>query len=544
MKSSVRRRLRGLIFTFALLAFLILAAASGLLVRYNSRYKNLLYNVTTASEFNQDFKTTIDLKMYYYVIESQYSDGLPLEEVRAAQQLAEELLSTTTEKDSSMAISSVLSLCHNLEEKIYQLRDTDSYDERQSQLENNIYVLTALIQEHMYNYLYYEAARLNVLQSQIGRRLVADFILIAAVTGLLVLFFTRRAVRLGRSITEPIAALCARVEGVNSGGLAEREPIQAEDYEICTLSRGFEQMVGRLNRQIQETAHNQERLRRTELALIQSQVNPHFLYNTMDTIIWLIEAEKTEEAVEMVSNLSSFFRHSLSRGEDVITLREPDSLEELKSMGVTEPEILLTADPALTLRPAGNDVVDSVLLRTGIPPRGRYLCFALRQWPGFTEKAPLFAQAARYAYEAYGLTPVFVSVEKGPDSAAGREAAQGLDGIPHYFLDSAGNAGAIIGALSRMEAVVSMRLHALIFAAGQGIPLAGVVYDPKVSAFLRYIGQETFTDLDALTAEKLNAMIDRAAAQAAHPEAQAAAVARLQEMEHGNVSTARRLLEL
>lgn len=85
MKSSVRRRLRGLIFTFALLAFLILAAASGLLVRYNSRYKNLLYNVTTASEFNQDFKTTIDLKMYYYVIESQYSDGLPLEEVRAAQ---------------------------------------------------------------------------------------------------------------------------------------------------------------------------------------------------------------------------------------------------------------------------------------------------------------------------------------------------------------------------------------------------------------------------------------------------------------------------
>ena len=235
---------------------------------------------------------------------------------------------------------------------------------------------------------------------------------------------------------------------------------------------------------------------------------------------------------------------TLNRYVDVITLREPDSLEELKSMGVTEPEILLTADPALTLRPAGNDVVDSVLLRAGIPPRGRYLCFALRQWPGFTEKAPLFAQAARYAYEAYGLTPVFVSVEKGPDSAAGREAAQGLDGLPHYFLDSAGNAGAIIGALSRMEAVVSMRLHALIFAAGQGIPLAGVVYDPKVSAFLRYIGQETFTDLDALTAEKLNAMIDRAAAQAAHPEAQAAAVARLQEMEHGNVSTARRLLEL
>ena len=87
-----------------------------------------------------------------------------------------------------------------------------------------------------------------------------------------------------------------------------------------------------------------------------------------------------------------------------------------------------------------------------------------------------------------------------------------------------------------------MRLHALIFAAGQGIPLAGVVYDPKVSSFLRYIGQELFTDLSALTEESLKSMIDRAAAQAACPEKQAAAVARLQEMEHGNVSTARRLL--
>ena len=79
--ASIRGRLRGLIFTFVLLAILILAAAMSLMVRYNSRYKDLMYNVTTASEFNQDFKASIDLKMYYYVIESQYSEGLPLDEV-------------------------------------------------------------------------------------------------------------------------------------------------------------------------------------------------------------------------------------------------------------------------------------------------------------------------------------------------------------------------------------------------------------------------------------------------------------------------------
>ena len=231
----------------------------------------------------------------------------------------------------------------------------------------------------------------------------------------------------------------------------------------------------------------------------------------------------------------------LNASVDVITLREPDSLKELQSMGVTKPEILLTADPALTLPAANSDEIDSVLLRSGIPPRGNYLCFALRNWKGFEEKAPLFGQAAQYAYETYGLTPVFAAVEKHLDPVAGRLAAAGLK-IPHYFLDDAGSAGTIIGALSRMQAVVSMRLHALIFAAGQGIPLAGVVYDPKVSAFLRYIGQENFQDLSSLTLERLKAMIDQAVGAPVSPEAQAAAVQKLRQTEQVNMETARRLL--
>jgi polysaccharide pyruvyl transferase WcaK-like protein len=233
----------------------------------------------------------------------------------------------------------------------------------------------------------------------------------------------------------------------------------------------------------------------------------------------------------------------LNQYVDIITLREPDSLEELRAMGVTVPQTILTADPALTLHPAGENETDSVLLRAGIPPHGKYICFALRRWRGFEEKAPLFGAAAKYAYKTYGLTPVFVAIEKRQDPAANKLAARGLD-IPHYFLDDAGGAGTIIGALSRMEVVVSMRLHALIFSAGQGIPLAGVVYDPKVSAFLRYIGQDLFTDLDALTEENLRAMIDQAVSRTERPEAQAAAVARLREMEQLNVKVARQLLEL
>ncbi len=176
--ATIRGRMRILTITFTVLAAVILTAAMSLLVMYNSLYEGLLYNVTTASEFNQDFKENIDLKMYYYVIESQYSEGLPIDEVVAAQDLARALLDTTTQKDSRRAITSVLDLCENLEEKIYQIEDTKSYDERQLQLENNIYVLTALIEEFMYTYLYCEAVQLNVLQNQIARQIFTEFLFI------------------------------------------------------------------------------------------------------------------------------------------------------------------------------------------------------------------------------------------------------------------------------------------------------------------------------------------------------------------------------
>ena len=321
---SIQRRLRRMVLAFGLPALAIVVAVLAMTLFYHRSYTDLLHNVTTASEFNQDFKSEIDLKMYYYVIESQYSEGLPIQQVRDAQALAQELLSTTTQRDSRRAITSVLDLCRNLEEKIYQIRDTQDYDSRQEQLENNIYVLTSLIQEFMYNYLYYESVQLNALQQQVQERLTVEMAAILLLTAGLVLALTHQALRLGRSITQPIVDLCARAEQLSQGDLTPREPVKSEEYEIRTLSEGFEQMAGRLDTLLRESNQRQDHLRRAELALLQAQINPHFFYNTMDTIVWLIEAEKPREAVEMVSNLSEFFRRSLSKGKDVITLAEEE----------------------------------------------------------------------------------------------------------------------------------------------------------------------------------------------------------------------------
>ncbi len=321
---TIQQRLRTLVITVGILVAVILAAALMLLASNNSHYAQLLHNVTTASEFNREFKNTIDQKMYYYVIESRYSEGLPIAEVHSAQSLAKSLIETTTQKDSHQAITSVLDLCENLEEKIYQIRDTGEYDQRQSQLENNIYVLTSLVEEYMYTYLYFEAAQMNAVQQHMSRQILTETVIITILTALLILGALNYSLRLSRSITRPLAELCRRAEYVTGGDLTVRQPIQSQAHEIRTLSEGMEQMIARLNQQMEEIRQRQESLRRTELALLQAQINPHFLYNTMDTIIWLMEAEKTQEAVEMVSNLSSFFRHSLSKGQDLITLEEEE----------------------------------------------------------------------------------------------------------------------------------------------------------------------------------------------------------------------------
>ncbi len=334
------------------------------LFSYVGQYSEILHNVTTASEFNQDFKEQIDLKMYYYVVESHYSDGLPIEEVKEAQELAKSLLDTTTQRESWKAINDVLNLCMNLESKIHLIEETDSYDERQTQLENNIYGLTSLIQDYMYTYLYHEASLLNSLQADMMERLYLEItlIIIAAVFLLLVTF--RRSLRLSRSITQPISNLCSRVQAIGDGNLTPQTPIQAKEYEIQTLSDGFEHMVERLNQLIEQNRQEQIRLRSAELALLQAQINPHFLYNTLDTIVWLTEMEKNEQAVEMVTSLSAFFRSSLSNGRDIITLREEEQhvrsyleIQQVRYKDILDYSIEIDASlaeyeiPKLTLQP-------------------------------------------------------------------------------------------------------------------------------------------------------------------------------------------------
>nr|WP_307993188.1 sensor histidine kinase [uncultured Niameybacter sp.] len=94
------------------------------------------------------------------------------------------------------------------------------------------------------------------------------------------------------------------------------------EYIVSELSKTFNKMVERIEGLKHEIVKEQDHKRKKEMEVLQSQINPHFLYNTLDSIIWLIEDERTEEATTMITALSRFFRIGISSGKNIITVRK------------------------------------------------------------------------------------------------------------------------------------------------------------------------------------------------------------------------------
>ena len=297
--AAISSRIRKLIWSLAIPLCVLAVFILLVFLIYSLRFAQISRNISTASLFNQNFKNEVDLKMYYFV--SGSSGETPDDEVNTAEELAAKLLADTRNRDSRRAASSVLNLCVNLKDCIAEIRATEGYDLRIHQLETNIYVITQLIEEYVYTYLYHEAGELAALRNTQNAWLAAGLILSVGIMLVVVVISLRWSFRITRSITQPIDDLYSRVLEIGQGDLSVRAPVEAEDSKLRTLGEGVEEMAARLNEQMALNRQEQDRLRRMELALVQAQINPHFLYNTLDAIVWLVETGKNEEAVEIVS---------------------------------------------------------------------------------------------------------------------------------------------------------------------------------------------------------------------------------------------------
>lgn len=157
----------------------------------------------------------------------------------------------------------------------------------------------------------------DVLNSYSHMRIFTIFILFF---GILVLTIINIVV--SSRITNPIIRLERKVKKFEEGIRNIDFSTEVGSYEVKHLGKAINSMVKQMDLLMDNIVKEQEIKRKTELDALQAQINPHFLYNTLDSIVWMIESERYDGATTMVISLARFFRISLSKGRNVITLRD------------------------------------------------------------------------------------------------------------------------------------------------------------------------------------------------------------------------------
>lgn len=214
--------------------------------------------------------------------------------------------------------------------------------------------------------------------------------------------------------------------------------------------------------------------------------------------LWMIKLAKKKKLPVMLyaNGIGPIVRESnrkrvtpVLNAVDCITLRDEDSLQTLRELGITKPDITLTADPALGLRNFDAAGAKQLLEQSGLVDGEPFFCLSVRRWRGAPDNLDAhFAALADYIAETYGLTPVFVPMQYEKDIALCRAVQANLK-RRSVLLDTNLSTDAILGVLSHAQAAVAVRLHLLIFGTLLGLPVMGIDYDPKVRSFQNYIGQ-------------------------------------------------------
>ena len=261
------------------------------------------------------------------------------------------LTAITTESESKLWLESLLRNINALEKRVDDIVDSidagGRYSENIEMLDNNIYILTELIQDDIQYYIYYQTRYMekvtDTLQKQIGRFMVVCSILIAVLIAVVAV----SAVMIVSGILQPIRQLNSVTEKIAQGDFNARAQVNSDD-EVAELAVSFNKMAGNMQSLIDKVKEDERKMRKADLRLLQEQIQPHFLYNTLDTIVWLIESNEPDEAVTMVVTLSDFFREILSKGKEFISIKEEEKhissylqIQEMRYRDILEYDIQL-----------------------------------------------------------------------------------------------------------------------------------------------------------------------------------------------------------
>ena len=324
---TLKQQIYRLMIPIFIMMGVLIAIFSLMLLAINNRYEKAMKSAVTAADFNKEFKETLDLAMYNHVIQPRSERSvqeLPMEELEKAEEVLYRLEDATSLPDNRWRVQSMLYMCQNLRMYMTEIAETESYDLRMELLEKNIRGetgLTTLIQEYIHDFVSDEVQELARLRELIGKQSLILIVSTAVVMSLLFLIIVFYSMKVIRRITKPIIELTGKAEQFAVQDFSQATPIKTNIEELQILDRSFNEMTGHISELMDRQIENERSLHRAELELLQAQINPHFLYNTLDSIAILAESDREEDVINMITSLSTFFRNSLSEGEDIHTLK-------------------------------------------------------------------------------------------------------------------------------------------------------------------------------------------------------------------------------
>lgn len=306
------------------------------LYNYSTAYDAIVRRITSANNYNLNFKEEMDESMYKIVVESETFESIeinsdlknPYKLIEDARENFTNLKKITSSRESLDWIKRILLNLDTLNDRINEIRDNlnkkGHYEENLKMLESDIYILTEMFQEEIQHYLYYETQNFEEIRQSLNEQVTNAIVMMIIALSFIIIASILVNILVTESITKPIRTLCDKTAMVARGDFTTRTTCENHD-ELSILSDSFNDMASKLEQQVKSIKLEQENLRHMESKLLQTQINPHFLYNTLDTIIWLIEVDKNKEAIDMVVSLSEFFRIVVSKGKDFITVREEET---------------------------------------------------------------------------------------------------------------------------------------------------------------------------------------------------------------------------
>lgn len=334
-KSSIKNKLIMLMMMVAVPFMVMVIYLIYALHNYSNAYDRIVSNMTVANSYNLNFKEEMDESLYKLVVgsvtfETIGEDGSLQDPYLLLSELRSEfrnLMSITTDGESRVWLQILMRDIDTLEDKVDDIRENleaeNSYDLNIEMLDNNIYIMTELVQDDIQYYIYYQTKSMEHLTSQLNARVDTFTLLCGILLALLMLLVVVLTIVSVTGIISPIQDLSQVTERVSQGDFSVRAHVDTDD-EVAVLAESVNSMTESIEELVQKIKEDERKMRRADLRLLQEQINPHFLYNTLDTIVWLIEGHDSDKAVNMVMSLSEFFRLVLSKGREYITIREEE----------------------------------------------------------------------------------------------------------------------------------------------------------------------------------------------------------------------------